>query len=294
MWRLFALAPRLDPKTVYTATDADADIDGTKVGLVPGSVSGATGYRRELTGQGRLALRLGTIAVLGGIAAALHHAADEGYSAVLTCGVDAPDLPENIVATLNYLPHDNEVEIVLAKAKHYRTNEGRDIVNKMVRVADLTRNAFMNGDISTVMSPRTVITWAQNAEIFGGDIALGFRMTFLNKCDELERGTVAEFFQRAFGQDLPESTARVRSQPSKRTSRRTASRRASTAPHMRPRWSVRRARRCAPSIRSGCSGRRTPAASSPSPWTGCIRTTSAPYWTRARWRSAPATTAPSR
>jgi hypothetical protein len=70
----------------------------------------------------------------------------------------------------------------------------------------------MNGDISTVMSPRTVITWAQNTEIFDGDIALGFRMTFLNKCDELERGTVAEFFQRAFGQDLPESTARVRVQ----------------------------------------------------------------------------------
>jgi cobaltochelatase CobS len=80
----------------------------------------------------------------------------------------------------------------------------------MVRVADMTRNAFMNGDISTVMSPRTVITWAQNAEIFGGDLGMAFRMTFLNKCDELERGTVAEFFQRAFGQDLPESTARVR------------------------------------------------------------------------------------
>ena len=96
------------------------------------------------------------------------------------------------------------------KAKHYRNEQGRDIVNKMVRVADLTRNAFMNGDISTVMSPRTVITWAQNAEIFGGDIGLAFRMTFLNKCDELERGTVAEFFQRAFGTDLPESTARVR------------------------------------------------------------------------------------
>ena len=74
----------------------------------------------------------------------------------------------SIVTTLNYLPHDNEVEIVLAKAKHYRTTEGRDIVNKMVRVADLTRNAFMNGDISTVMSPRTVITWAENAEIFAG------------------------------------------------------------------------------------------------------------------------------
>ncbi len=73
----------------------------------------------------------------------------------------------SIVTTLNYLPHDNEVEIVLAKARHYRTDEGRDIVNKMVRVADLTRNAFMNGDISTVMSPRTVITWAENAEIFG-------------------------------------------------------------------------------------------------------------------------------
>jgi len=116
----------------------------------------------------------------------------------------------SIVTTLNYLPHDNEVEIVAAKAPHYRDQKGRAVVAKMVRVADMTRNAFMNGDISTVMSPRTVITWAQNAEIFGGDIALAFRMTFLNKCDELERGTVAEFFQRAFGQDLPESTARVK------------------------------------------------------------------------------------
>jgi cobaltochelatase CobS len=80
----------------------------------------------------------------------------------------------------------------------------------MVRVADMTRNAFMNGDISTVMSPRTVITWAQNAEIFAGDLALAFRMTFLNKCDELERPTVAEFYQRAFGGDLPESAARVK------------------------------------------------------------------------------------
>ncbi|HEX3700884.1 MAG TPA: cobaltochelatase subunit CobS [Phenylobacterium sp.] len=116
----------------------------------------------------------------------------------------------SIVATLNYLSHDVEAEIVLAKAPGYNTAEGRRTINAMVRVADMTRNAFMNGDISTVMSPRTVITWAQNADIFGGDIALGFRMTFLNKCDELERGTVAEFFQRAFGADLPESTARVR------------------------------------------------------------------------------------
>src|SRR5215210_3978208 len=116
----------------------------------------------------------------------------------------------SVVTTLNYLSHDVEAEIVLAKAPNYANPEGRRTIAAMVRVADMTRNAFMNGDISTVMSPRTVITWAQNAEIFGGDIALGFRMTFLNKCDELERGTVAEFFQRAFGQDLPESTARVR------------------------------------------------------------------------------------
>ncbi|HKR89437.1 MAG TPA: cobaltochelatase subunit CobS [Phenylobacterium sp.] len=116
----------------------------------------------------------------------------------------------SVVTTLNYLSHDVEAGIVLAKAPGYSTPEGKRTINAMVRVADMTRNAFMNGDISTVMSPRTVITWAQNAEIFGGDIGLAFRMTFLNKCDELERGTVAEFFQRAFGTDLPESTARVR------------------------------------------------------------------------------------
>ncbi|HEY1881252.1 MAG TPA: cobaltochelatase subunit CobS [Caulobacteraceae bacterium] len=116
----------------------------------------------------------------------------------------------SIVATLNYLAHDVEAEIVLAKAPSYRTPEGRRKIAAMVRVADMTRNAFMNGDISTVMSPRTVITWAQNADIFGGDLALAFRLTFLNKCDELERPTVAEFYQRAFGGDLPESAARVK------------------------------------------------------------------------------------
>src|ERR1700759_4362767 len=114
----------------------------------------------------------------------------------------------SIVTTLNYLPHDHEVEIVLAKARHYRTAEGRDIVGKMVRVADLTRNAFMNGDISTVMSPRTVITWAENADIFK-DIGFAFRLTFLNKCDELERPIVAEFYQRCFGVELPESSVNV-------------------------------------------------------------------------------------
>ena len=116
----------------------------------------------------------------------------------------------SIVTTLNYLAHDVEAEIVLAKSPSFQTTEGKRTINAMVRVADMTRNAFMNGDISTVMSPRTVITWAQNTVIFGGDIGLAFRMTFVNKCDELERGTVAEFYQRAFGSDLPESTARVR------------------------------------------------------------------------------------
>ncbi len=115
----------------------------------------------------------------------------------------------SIVTTLNYLAHDAEAEIVLAKSPSYDSVEGRRTLNAMVRVADMTRNAFMNGDISTVMSPRTVITWAQNAEIFG-DVGLGFRLTFLNKCDELERPTVAEFYQRAFGTDLPESAARVK------------------------------------------------------------------------------------
>jgi cobaltochelatase CobS len=114
----------------------------------------------------------------------------------------------SIVTTLNYLPHDKAVDIVLSKATHYRTPEGRDIVNRMVRVADLTRNAFINGDLSTVMSPRTVITWAENADIFN-DVGFAFRVTFLNKCDELERALVAEFYQRSFGKELPESAVNV-------------------------------------------------------------------------------------
>jgi cobaltochelatase CobS len=115
----------------------------------------------------------------------------------------------SIVSTLNYLPHDKEVDIVQAKVKSYTgATKGRDVINKMVRVADMTRNAFINGDLSTVMSPRTVITWAENAEIFS-DIGFAFRLTFLNKCDELERTLVAEFYQRCFGKELPESALNV-------------------------------------------------------------------------------------
>jgi cobaltochelatase CobS len=115
----------------------------------------------------------------------------------------------SIVATLNYLSHDKEAEIVLAKVKHFQeTKEGRDMVSKMVRVADLTRNSFIAGDLSTVMSPRTVITWAENTGIFG-DSGFAFRLTFLNKCDELEHSLVAEFYQRCFGKELPESAVNV-------------------------------------------------------------------------------------
>jgi cobaltochelatase CobS len=110
----------------------------------------------------------------------------------------------NIVATLNYLPHDAECEIVLAKAPNYDTEEGKRTISAMVALADLTRAGFVNGDISTVMSPRTVITWAENAKIFN-DIAFAFRVTFLNKCDEIERATVAEYYQRCFGSELAES-----------------------------------------------------------------------------------------
>ena len=112
----------------------------------------------------------------------------------------------SLVVTLNYLSHDAETAIILSKAPHYNTEKGRQTVSQMVKVADLTRTAFMAGDLSTVMSPRTVINWALNAEIFR-DVGYAFRLTFLNKCDELERQTVAEFYQRCFDEELPESAA---------------------------------------------------------------------------------------
>ncbi|MFT6168490.1 MAG: cobaltochelatase CobS [Celeribacter sp.] len=112
----------------------------------------------------------------------------------------------SLVATLNYLSHDAETAIILSKNPNYNTEKGRKQISQMVTTADLTRTAFMNGDLSTVMSPRTVITWAQNAEIFR-DVGYAFRLTFLNKCDELERQTVAEIYQRCFDEELPESAA---------------------------------------------------------------------------------------
>ena len=114
----------------------------------------------------------------------------------------------NIATTLNYLEHSAEEQIILAKVPAYNDTEGQDTVKKMVELADLTRSGFMNGDVSTVMSPRTVIIWGENAQIFG-DLGFAFRLTFLNKCDEVERPVIAEYYQRCFGVELPESAANV-------------------------------------------------------------------------------------
>ncbi len=110
----------------------------------------------------------------------------------------------NIVTTLNYLSLEKEMEIILAKNKSYNTSEGKEKISNMIKVASLTRKGFMSGDISTVMSPRTVLHWAENAKIFN-DISYSFRVTFLNKCDESEKNIIAEYYQRCFGDDLPES-----------------------------------------------------------------------------------------
>ena len=114
----------------------------------------------------------------------------------------------NIVATLNYLPHDDEVNICVAKSPTYDNDSGRKTISAMVACAELTRAGFINGDISTVMSPRTVITWAENARIFN-DVGFAFRVSFLNKCDELERSIVAEYYQRCFGVDLKDNVTRA-------------------------------------------------------------------------------------
>lgn len=114
----------------------------------------------------------------------------------------------NIVTTLNYLTHATEVKIILAKEPDYDNKEGRGVISNMVRVADLTRAGFMIGDISTVMSPRTVLVWAQNSRIFG-DVGIAFQLSFLNRCDESERVVVAEYFQRCFNMDLNESASNL-------------------------------------------------------------------------------------
>ena len=114
----------------------------------------------------------------------------------------------NIVSTLNYLSFEKELEIVQAKNKDFNNKEGKELLSNMIKVADLTRKGFINGDISTVMSPRTVLHWAENTSIFK-DQGYAFRITFLNKCDELEKKIISEYYQRCFGEDLPESSINV-------------------------------------------------------------------------------------
>ena len=114
----------------------------------------------------------------------------------------------NIVSTLNYLTSEKELEIILAKNKKYNNKEGKEVLTGMIKVADLTRKGFMLGDISTVMSPRTVLHWAENTSIFK-DKGYAFRVTFLNKCDEIEKKIISEYYQRCFGEELPESSVNV-------------------------------------------------------------------------------------
>ena len=114
----------------------------------------------------------------------------------------------NIVSTLNYLPFDKELEIILSKNKNFNNKEGKEVLSSMIKVADLTRKGFINGDISTVMSPRTVLHWAENTEIFK-DKGYAFRITFLNKCDDLEKKIISEYYQRCFGEELPESLVNI-------------------------------------------------------------------------------------
>ena len=115
----------------------------------------------------------------------------------------------NIVTSLNYLTFEKELQIILAKNKKFNNKEGKEIISNMIKVADLTRKGFINGDISTVMSPRTVLHWAENSTIFK-DEGYAFRITFLNKCDEIEKKIISEYYQRCFGEELPESTINIK------------------------------------------------------------------------------------
>ena len=115
----------------------------------------------------------------------------------------------NILTSLNYLSLEKEMEIVLAKNKEFNNSKGKEKVSNMIKVASLTRKGFIAGDISTVMSPRTVIFWCQNTQIFK-DIGYAFRVTFLNKCDDSEKNIIAEYYQRCFGEELPESMVNIK------------------------------------------------------------------------------------
>ena len=113
-----------------------------------------------------------------------------------------------IVTSLNYLSEDKEMKIILAKNKNFNNSDGKNKVTNMIKVASLTRKGFIAGDISTVMSPRTVLNWCNNIDIFK-DIGYAFRVTFLNKCDDAEKNIISEYYQRCFGEELPESLSNI-------------------------------------------------------------------------------------
>ena len=110
----------------------------------------------------------------------------------------------NIVSTLNYLSNDEESKIILSKVKELKNKDGKDIVKSMVATADLSRSGFINGDISTVMSPRTVLTWAENYLLLN-DLEYSFKLSFLNRCDEMEKSIIEEYYQRSFGVDITDA-----------------------------------------------------------------------------------------
>jgi cobaltochelatase CobS len=112
----------------------------------------------------------------------------------------------HIVSTLNYLDPELELKVVLAKVPSMDTKSGREEASNMISVANLSRQGFANGDISTLMSPRTVISWAENNEIFK-DLTRSFDITFLNKCDDTEKTIIAEYYQRCFNAELESSIA---------------------------------------------------------------------------------------
>jgi cobaltochelatase CobS len=110
----------------------------------------------------------------------------------------------NIVATLNYLPREEEIAIIVARVPSFAGQAHQELLGSMRAMAELTRKGFAAGDLSTLMSPRTLITWAENIEIFR-DPATALRLSFVNKCDDAEIPVVAEYFQRCFGHELDES-----------------------------------------------------------------------------------------
>ena len=107
----------------------------------------------------------------------------------------------HILATLNYLDPEQEFKVVMSKLSSLKGVKNQEIVKNMIKLANLTRTGFSNGDISTLMSPRTVISWGQNFKIFK-DVVSSFKLTFLNKCDEVERSIISEYFQRCFDLEI--------------------------------------------------------------------------------------------